>query len=230
MHSAGKALLVVEDDDDWIHLIRLWLKAGGYKDVRYALGAKQALRMARSRAPDCVVCDLQLSDGSVTEVVKQLRLLPEAADVPVVMMTNFGAEKANCLRSGADHFIAKSPNGDEFLAVLESLFRRRDLDSRLRRRGDLAFRDDTREIFLDGNRAAQLTPKTYELFMLLIERAPVPVPRDDLFRLVDNREDPSHSRALDILINRLRKSLPEALGRRIRAVRGFGYAYVLPSP
>jgi DNA-binding response OmpR family regulator len=228
MHSAGKALLIVEDDDDWTHLIRLWLKAGGYKDARYATGAKQALRLARSRAPDCVVCDLQLGDGSGTEVVKQLRLLPEAAGVPVVMMTNFGAEKANCLRSGADHFIAKSPNGEEFLAVLESVFRRRDLDARLRRRGDLAFRDDTREIFVEGRPAAQLTPKTYELFMLLIERAPVPVPRDELFRLVDNREDPSLSRALDILVNRLRKSLPEAIGRRIRAVRGFGYAYVLP--
>lgn len=221
-------MLVVEDDDDWQQLVRLWLKTAGYKDVRFASTARQALRMAQARVPDCVILDLQLTDGDGTEVVKRLRALPGTAEVPILMMTSFAAERASCLRKGADYFIAKSPNGEELLATLEALFRRRDIDSRLKRRGDLAFRPDTREVFVAGASAGILTPKTYELFVALIERAPAPVSRQELFRLVDNREDPSLSRALDILVNRLRKSLPAEVGRRFRAVRGFGYAY-LPS-
>lgn len=226
MKTAGKAILVVEDDDDWQQLIRLFLKAGKYADVRYASSVKQALKLAKSRPPDCVIMDLQLTDGEGTDLVKKLRALSETADVPVLMMTSFGAEKANCLRSGADYFIAKSPNGDELLATLEALFRRRDMDNHLTRRGDLAFRPDTRQVYFGEEAPAVLTPKTFELFVRLVERSPAPVGREELFTMVDNHEDPSLSRALDIMVNRLRKALPPVVGRRIRAVRGFGYAYV----
>ena len=142
------------------------------------------------------------------------------------MITSFGAEKANSLRSGADYFVAKSPNGDDLLATLEALFRRRDLDNRLTRRGDLAFRPDTRQVYFGEDSPAVLTPKTFELFVRLVERSPAPVGREELFTMVENHEDPSLSRALDIMVNRLRKALPAEVGRRIRAVRGFGYAYV----
>ena len=228
--GTGTKILVVEDDEDWQQLIRLWLKTAGYKDARFAETGRAGLRMAGLRSPDCVILDLQLTDMEGTEVVKRLRAAPRTAEVPILMMTSFSADRAACLRKGADYFIAKSPNGEELLATLEALFRRRDIDARLKRRGDLAFRPDTREVFVAGASAGVLTPKTYELFVALVERAPAPVSRQELFQLVDNREDPSLSRALDILVNRLRKSLPLEVGRRIRAVRGFGYAYLPPKP
>lgn len=226
MKTAGTALLVVEDDDDWQQLIRLFLKSAKYPEVRYASSAKQALKLAKAHPPDCVILDLQLSDADGTDVVKKLRAMPETARVPILMMTSFGAEKVNCLRSGADYFIAKSPNGEELLATLEALFRRRDIDSRLTRRGDLAYRHDTREVYFGDAPAVPLTPKTFDLFVTLVERSPAPVGREELSKMVENREDTSLSRALDIMVNRLRKALPTEVGARIRAVRGFGYAYV----
>jgi len=226
VRTAGTAILVVEDDDDWQQLVRLWLKGARYADVRFASSGKQALKLAKSRPPDCVILDLHLTDSEGTEVIKKLRALPETASVPILMMTSYSAEKANSLRSGADYFIAKSPNGEELLATLEALFRRRDMDSRLTRRGDLAYRHDTREVYFGDAPGVALTPKTFQLFVTLVERAPAPVGRDELFEMVENREDPSLSRALDIAVNRLRKALPAEVGRRIRAVRGFGYAYV----
>lgn len=226
MRTAGTAILVVEDDEDWQQLIRLWLKGAKYSEVRYAETAKQALKLAKSRPPDCVILDLHLTDSVGTEVIKKLRALPETARVPILMMTSYSSEKANTLRSGADYFIAKSPNGEELLATLEALFRRRDMDNRLTRKGDIAWRPDTREVYHGDDPAVTLTPKTFELLVTLVERAPAPVGRDELFAMVDNREDPELSRALDIMVNRLRKALPPEVGRRIRAVRGFGYAYV----
>lgn len=222
----GTGILVVEDDADWRQLVRLWLKTAGYKDARFAETGRQGLRLAGVRPPDCVILDLQLGDMEGTEVVKRLRAQPRTADVPILMMTSFSAERAGCLRKGADYFIAKSPNGEELLATLEALFRRRDIDARLIRRGDLALRPDTREVFVAGASAGVLTPKTFELFVALIGRAPAPVPREELLGLVGNRDGPSRSRALDILVNRLRRSLPAELARRIRAVRGFGYAFL----
>lgn len=226
MSVPGTRILVVEDDADWRQLIRLWLKTAGYKDARFADTGRKGLRLAGALPPDCVILDLQLADMDGTEVVKRLRAAPRTAEIPVLMMTSFSAERAGCLRKGADYFIAKSPNGEELLATLEALFRRRDIDARLIRRGDLALRPDTREVFVAGASTGVLTPKAFELFVALIGRAPAPVPRDELLGLVGNRDGHSRSRALDILVNRLRKALPPEVGRRIRAVRGFGYAFL----
>ncbi|MFA6030739.1 MAG: response regulator transcription factor [Elusimicrobiota bacterium] len=229
MKSAGYRILVVEDEQDWSDIVRLWLKTAGYTNVEIVCSGAAALKSVRKDPPDCIILDLQLSDQDGTLVCRRIREMPRARATPIVMMTNYPGEKVLCLRSGADYFVAKSPNGNELLATLEAVFRRRDMDAGLMRVGDLAFQPDTYELFLDGRPAAKLTPKTYELMLILVRRSPSPIGREELFHLVDNREDPAISRALDILMNRLRKSLPEILRRRIRAVRGFGYTYIPPT-
>jgi len=62
MKSAGTKILVVEDDDDWTEIIRLWLKTGGYPTVRFAASGAQALKILKTFTPDCITLDLQLSD------------------------------------------------------------------------------------------------------------------------------------------------------------------------
>lgn len=224
--TAGDSLVVVEDDDDWSEMIRLWLKTNNYEDVRFAISVKEGLKLIKSRIPDCVIMDLNLSDGDGHSLSRKLREKPETAKVPIIMITSFAGEKVNALRAGVDYFIEKTPNGTELLATLEALFRRRDLDADLLRYGDLAMRKDRGHVFLDGKFAAQLTPKTFSLLHLLVVRGPTPVPREELFALIDNREEAVLSRALDILVNRLRKSLPPALRKRLKVVRSFGYAYI----
>jgi DNA-binding response OmpR family regulator len=231
MRSTGTKILVVEDDDDWAEIIGLWLKTGGYPDVRFAASGAQALKILRTFTPDCVTLDLQLSDQDGTMLCRRIRALPDTAKVPIVMLTNYEREKAACLRAGADYFVGKNPNGIEFLATLEALFRRRDMDASIRRFGDLALEDRVWKVFLNGEPAAELTPKTFELLGILLERSPKPVGRKELFHLVEKREQGAAlTRALDILVNRLRKALPERLGRRIKSVRGFGYTYIPPAP
>jgi len=231
MRSAGNKILVVEDDDDWTEIIRLWLKTGGYETVRFAASGAQALKILKTFTPDCITLDLQLSDQDGSMLCRRIRALPETARTPVVMLTNYESEKAFCLKAGADYFVGKNPNGVEFLATLEALFRRRDMDAGIRRFGDLALEDGRWEVFMDGEFAAELTPKTFELLSILLERSPRPVGRKELFHLVEKREaGAALTRALDILVNRLRKALPERVCRRIKSVRGFGYTYIPPAP
>ncbi|HAH08461.1 MAG TPA: hypothetical protein DCM05_18375, partial [Elusimicrobia bacterium] len=229
MKSAGYRLLVIEDDEEWTTIVRLWLKMAGYANVQFTDTGAQALRLVRKDPPDCVILDLQLTDQDGTLVCRRIRESLKTRDTPIIMFTNYAGEKVNCLKSGADYFVPKSPNGTELLATLEALFRRRDMDANLIRKGDLAFQPDRHEVYLDGRLAAKLTPKSYEILLTLVERSPSPVGREELFRFLDNREDPSISRALDILMNRLRKTLPERLRKRVRSVRGFGYTYIAPA-
>lgn len=229
MKSAGNKILVVEDDDDWQQIVKLWLKTGGYGEARFASTGKQAMELLKEFKPDCIVLDLQLADQDGTVLCKRIRALPETAKVPIIVLTNFPGEKAMCLRAGADYFVGKNPNGVEFLATIDAMFRRRDMDAGLRRIGDLAFKQEGCRVFLDGELIAELTPKTFELFVLLAEHGPTPVAREELFHLIETRPGGTLSRALDILVNRLRKSLPPDLRARVRSVRGFGYTYIPPS-
>lgn len=221
-----RSILVVEDDPQWAELISLWLKTAGYLTVRFAAGAAAALRLVHRNPPDCILLDHQLDGQDGLSLCRRLRETRGMEKVPIIMLTQFADKKLQFLRAGADGFVAKSSDGQELLAVLEALLRRLDLDSGVLRHGDLAFLPDRLEVLREGRRAAVLTPKTYRLLLSLAERSPAPVPREELFKLVEGRGEVPLSRALDILVNRLRKALPPALSRRIRSVRGFGYTYI----
>jgi DNA-binding response OmpR family regulator len=52
------------------------------------------------------------------------------------------------------------------------------------------------------------------------------VSRADLYRLVEGVEEPGQSRALDVMLNRLRKLLPAELSERIINVKNYGYVFV----
>jgi len=66
------------------------------------------------------------------------------------MLTNYESEKAHCLRRGG-LLRGKEPERVDFLATLEALFRRRDMDAGLRRYGDLALEPDHWEVYSDGD-------------------------------------------------------------------------------
>lgn len=220
-----RRVLLVDDNEAWIFLVRTWLASAGYK-LRSVPDGESALRDAAADPPDCVLLDFNLPDLTGIEVCRRLRGSRAACAVPIVMLSGPSREKAAALEAGADYFISKSENPAELLAVLKAVFRRRELDRGIVALGDLALDPRRREVFLGDALVGTLTPKMFELFYSLVLRSPEPVSREELFRQICESEGEGLSRALDLLLNRLRKCLPEELGRRIRSVQGFGYLYL----
>lgn len=89
---AGRRLLVVEDNAECAGAVREWLEICGAKvSTVGSIGA--ALRRMRVEAPDVVLLDLRLPDGSGWDLLEQARTsVPGAAHVPVVAIT--GQERA----------------------------------------------------------------------------------------------------------------------------------------
>jgi DNA-binding response OmpR family regulator len=219
-------ILVVEDDSGWIELLKLWFPSAGYASVEYAVTGAQALESAVSRKPDCVLLDYFLPDQNGAEVCRKLRAVPDLSRVPVVLFTAHKSEKLEGLDSGADYFVSKSDSSRELMATLEALFRRAAQDQGLLTRGQLSLRSADRQVIWKGKSHGMLTPKGYSLFHILVERSPEPVSRDDLYRMVEGVENPGLSRALDVMLNRLKKSLPKELAERIVNVKNFGYCFL----
>lgn len=227
---ATEKILVVDDSDEWTELIRVWLQHAGYADLYFARTGKEAVALARKAVPDCILLDLSLPDMDGMELCRAIRAMPALGRVPVVMITAHRKEKIQGLECGADYFIQKAENPAELLATLKAVFRRGELDQGLARKGDLALNLVNRKVFFRDFPVATLTPKTFDLFYVLVERGPEPVRKDILFKAVEGKDQPELSRALEILMNRLRKLLPVELQKRIKAVKGFGYVYIPSDP
>lgn len=219
-------ILVIEDEEMWIQLLLQWLSNAGYTQVEYAYTGHKGLEQAAQNPPDCILLDLELPDQSGMEVCQKLRAMPALSRVPVVLFTGHRREKVLGLHVGADYFVSKDEKPHELLATLEAVFRRKQMEEGTLSRGDLRLNTRERKVYWGERPALPLSPKMYSLFYALVERSPNPVSRYDLYRMVEGRENTPLSRALDVMLNRLRKALPEELGKRIVNVKGFGYAFL----
>lgn len=97
---AGKRVLVVDDDEKTVELVKLYLNRDGYK-VDIAYNGLDALELARKNHPDLIVLDLMLPGMDGLDVCRTLRL---ESDVPIIMLTarSTDQDKLTGLEIGAD--------------------------------------------------------------------------------------------------------------------------------
>jgi two-component system cell cycle response regulator DivK len=101
-------ILVVEDNDKNLKLIRDVLQFAGYEVVA-ASSAELGVAMAIEHPPDLVLMDLQLPGMDGTEGLRQLRESPRTKNVPVVAVTAFAMrdDRERTLNAGFDGYLAK---------------------------------------------------------------------------------------------------------------------------
>jgi two-component system KDP operon response regulator KdpE len=115
-------VLVVDDEPQILHALRINLTARGYRVLTAPDGAA-ALRCAVDGKPDVVVLDLGLPDLDGTDVITGLR---GWSTVPIIVLsarTN-PVEKVRALDAGADDYVTKPFSMDELLARLRAAVRR----------------------------------------------------------------------------------------------------------
>lgn len=84
-----KTVVVIEDDEDFLGLVKLMLADIGLQIVP-ALGGREGLDAIRQVQPDLVILDLVLPDISGWEVFMQMRAEPATSETPVIILTNQG--------------------------------------------------------------------------------------------------------------------------------------------
>jgi two-component system cell cycle response regulator DivK len=108
-HSAGRCVLIVDDDRDTREMYGESLRAMGF-DVMTAPSAEEALRLAAQLAPAVLVTDLRLRgqmDGCA--LARRLREDARTRPIRIIMLTGaaFGAERELAEASGCDRFLLK---------------------------------------------------------------------------------------------------------------------------
>lgn len=119
-------ILVVDDQEDLRRLLVLALRRHDFNVLEAATG-EAAMEILHAQPVDVLVLDMGLPQMSGTAVVQALRLRPETATLPVLLMTGAGTDRSviEGLEAGADDFLAKPVRLDELVARVRAHLRRR---------------------------------------------------------------------------------------------------------
>lgn len=123
-------MLVVEDNSDLRHILRVALEFYGYR-VSEAENGRTAIEIALSDNFDVILLDLSLPDIEGTSVAETLKKRSETAYIPIIGCSAYlGTEwRENALRSGMAAYLEKPIALDEIAAAIARLLPRHSLAS-----------------------------------------------------------------------------------------------------
>ncbi|MCC7273546.1 MAG: phosphate regulon transcriptional regulator PhoB [Alphaproteobacteria bacterium] len=225
-------VLVVEDEVPLLTLLRYNLEKEGFR-VAEARDGEEALVAVKDLEPDLVLLDWMLPLVSGIEVCRQIRRMPEARAVPIVMLTARGeeADKIRGLNSGADDYVTKPFSPSELTARLKAVLRRARpaTGEEMLRFSDLAMDLAAHRVARNG-RNVHLGPTEFRLLRFFMEHPGRVFSREQLLDAVWGRDVYVEPRTVDVHIRRLRKAVNgDADIDLIRTVRSAGYALDHPT-
>jgi two-component system, OmpR family, alkaline phosphatase synthesis response regulator PhoP len=222
-------ILVIEDEEDILELIRYNLVKEGYQ-VTGALTGEDALKKARAEVFDLVVLDLMLPGIDGLDVAKKLKSDPKTGNFPILMLTAKGEEAdiVTGLELGADDYVTKPFSPRVLIARVRAILRRKtgkpdEGDVSLLRIYDLEIDLGRRSVLVSGQ-AVDLTYTEFQVLYLLARRPGWVFTRSHIVDAVRGDDYPVTDRSVDVQIVGLRKKLGPS-SRYIETVRGVGYRF-----
>lgn len=227
----GKHILVVEDEVDLAEVIGFNLQREGYT-FEHAANGNDALAAIERRRPDLLVLDRMLPRTTGDDVIVALKRDPQAARIPVIMLTAKADESDELVgfALGADDYITKPFSMKRLLARVGALLRRTDdaeSDTDVLSIGPLVLDQERHDVSVDG-RPLQLTPTEFRLLHALMKADGRLLTRAQLIDAALGPDVAVVDRTIDVHVAALRKKLGEAAGW-IQTIRGAGYTFRSPS-
>lgn len=231
---ARERILVVDDDLLLLDRLKKQLTREGY-EVVLAESGSDALRQVTLFEPNLLVLDITLASGQGVEGpldgIDVLRLVREESETPVLMLsaTAVGAVKVMALTMGADDYLTKPFDPQEFLARVQAILRRgartapssQDLHF-----NGLRIDPESRRVWKDGA-LVELTAIEFELLITLARRPNRVFSRDQLIELAWKHSFYGVPKVVDVHIGHIRRKIERDPGspQYITTVRGVGYRF-----
>jgi DNA-binding response OmpR family regulator len=218
-------ILVVDDEEDILELVRFQLKKEGYR-VLDCKNGEEALRLALREKPDLVVLDIMLPGLSGIETLKRLKYQRQTQGIPVLMLTAKSEEMDRVLgfELGADDYVTKPFSVRELLLRIRAILKRLSPGTEggaVLQCGPIALDRDRHEVKVD-EKVLVLTTTEFKLLAFLLENQGRVVSRDQLLDKVWGYNYGGMTRTVDTHVQRLREKLG-AEGACLQTIRGVGY-------
>ncbi len=115
-----KRILVVEDNETNLYLIKFILEKNGYEVIEATEGAV-GVELAIKEKPDLILRDIQLPDIDGLEATKRIRASEADGKVPIIALTSFAmpGDRDKALACGCTAYIEKPINPDTFISEIQ---------------------------------------------------------------------------------------------------------------
>ena len=122
---AGELILIVEDNEKNLKLVRDVLQFKGYRTVEASTG-EDGVRLAKERHPALVLMDIQLPGMNGITALGQLRVDPATRAIPVIAVTASAMthDRQKIMAAGFDGYQSKPIRVKEFLEAVRTMLDR----------------------------------------------------------------------------------------------------------
>lgn len=230
--NEAKRILVVDDEEHILELIKFNLEREGYEVVLCDNG-EDSISIIREEKIDLVVLDLMLPGMDGSEVCSKIRGVEKFKTLPIIMLTAKGKEedRISGLELGADDYITKPFSVRELIARIKAVLRRSEGTGKKKEVAkvisvdNLIIDTEQHKVTIDGN-VIELTLKEFELLKTLSQNRGKVLTRNFLLDEVWGYDYFGETRTVDVHIRHLRRKIgDDDLNRYIETVRGVGYKF-----
>jgi len=225
----AKRILIVDDEQDILDLLKFNLESEGYEIVTAADG-EAALSRAQDSTPDLIILDVMLPHKDGWSVIRELRAKPATQKMPVIFLTAKDSEidEVVGLELGADDYIVKPIAMRKLLARVKMVLRKStvsalDEEERLRF-GDVEIDPLSYSVKVQGQDIG-LTKKEFEILLFLAKRPGRVITRETLLNSIWGDEVIVIDRTIDVHIRKIREKLGTDDARLIETIKGVGYRF-----
>lgn len=196
-------ILVVEDEEPILNLVRISLKEAGY-DCIGTTTSKEAIDLVDHDHFDLAILDIMLPEMNGYEILEYLKPL----GIPVIFLTAKSAvkDRVKGLHLGAEDYIIKPFEIIELIARVETVLRRYNKISRYLSVYDIVV-DTSSRVVKKNNEIINLTMKEYDLLVLFIRNKNIALFRDSIYENIWHESYLGDSRTVDLHVQRMRKKL-----------------------
>ena len=210
---ANEKVLVVDDEEHIVELLKFNLTNSGYK-VLTAENGIEAIEIINKEIPDLILLDLMIPGMDGLDVCKEIKRNKDTAGTSIIMLTARSEEldKIIGLELGADDYVTKPFSVRELLARVKAVLRRVNSIENSKRKisefGRLKIDFERHEVSIEDKKI-DMTLKEFELLEILIKNKGKILKREVLVDKVWGYEYKGETRTVDVHIRYIRKKIEE---------------------
>jgi len=225
-------ILVAEDDEDIVELLKLYMENEGFT-VFSATNGFDAYAIVKEEKIDLAVIDIMMPRMNGFELTKKIR---EISNIPIIILSakNLDSDKILGLNVGADDYLTKPFNPLEIIARIHANLRRvycfgenietENNNNNILRVGDLVL--DTQTLLLTkGDNEIALTPMEYKILVMLMQSPGRVYTKVQIYENINGAYFENDDSTLMVHMSKLREKIEDnsKTPRYIKTVRGVGY-------
>ena len=219
-------ILVVDDDQDIIEILRYNLTIAGY-NVKTAANGREAIKKAKLFSPEIILLVVMMPEMNGIEACSKIKSIPSLKETMVIFLSarNEDFTQIAAFDAGGDDYISKPVKPKILLKKIESIVKR--IHSNNNKHSKIELDDITvdrnKYIVTKDKKVITLPRKEFELFFLLASKPGNVYTRDQIMTKVWGSNIIVGDRTIDVHIRKLREKIGDLY---FKTVKGVGYKFI----